>query len=264
MSSPYTVHSLVEALVGLALVVSVLLACASAEPVFRLDATAADSSAAWVQGRQVVTRTADGLRTFIAYDHSTDHSHVFHLGVENRSDTTVLVDPARVDASLEVELPEFEGIDMEGPRTRDTVAARDPETKLLALDRARSREVADEMNDRLLNGLVLTLDAAGDAADAFSGGRTDEERAADAAEDAERAVRRAEDRAAYRRQMANLEDSRVHWSERVLRKTTLPPGAYTAGWVYVPIRENAETVTLHVHVGSHHVAVPYRQQRFEP
>lgn len=264
MTPRYNLHSLAEAVAALLLVAGVLMACASAEPVFRLDATSADSSAAWVQGRQVIPHTADGLRTFIAYDHSIGHSHVFHLGVENRSDTPVLVDPARVYASLEMEIPGFEDIDMEGPRARDTVAARDPEAKLLALDKARSREVADEMNDRLMNGLVLTLDAAGDVADSFSGGRTDEERAADAAEDAEWAVRRAEDRAAYRRRMQDVSESRVHWSERVLRKTTLPPGAYTAGWVYVPIHENVETLTLHVRIGPHHAAVPYRQQRYEP
>jgi hypothetical protein len=264
VTATYNVHALAEAVAALLLVAGVLMACASAEPVFRLNATAADSSAAWVQGRQVVARTVGGLRTLIAYDHSTDHSHVFHLGVENRADTTVLIDPSRTYAALQRMPPGFEGMDLKAPMTADTVSVRDPEAKLLALDMARSREAADEMNDRLVNGLVLTLDAAGDVADSFAGGRTDEERTADAAEDAEWALRRAEDRAAYRRQLEDLAESRFHWSERVLRKTTLPPGAYTAGWVYVPIREDAQTVTLHVQVGSHTVTVPYRQQRFEP
>ena len=69
---------LLEAIAGLALVAGLALACASAEPVFRLDATEADSSAVWVQGRQIVTRTAGHLRVHLAYDRTTQAGHVGH------------------------------------------------------------------------------------------------------------------------------------------------------------------------------------------
>jgi hypothetical protein len=255
---------LLEAIAGLALVAGLALACASAEPVFRLDATEADSSAVWVQGRQIVTRTAGHLRVHLAYDRTTQAGHVFHLGVENLSDTTYVVDPARVYAALRSVLPPSERSDLESPIVRDTLAARDPEARLLALDQKRSQEVADAMNDRLLEGLVLALDAADDVTNAATGGRTPDEQAVDAAEDAERAVRNAEDRARDRRRIRGLEASRRYWSDAVLRKTTLVPGTYVAGWVYVPVKERARFVAVHVPVGPHTVRVPYQQLRFEP
>src|SRR6056297_197373 len=46
---PPAMSSRLDLILGSTLVIAVLLACANASPVFRLDATEADSTAAWVQ-----------------------------------------------------------------------------------------------------------------------------------------------------------------------------------------------------------------------
>ena len=97
-----------------------------------------------------------------------------------------------------------------------------------------------------------------------AGAQTPEERTADATEDTEYQLERAEERAENRRTQARLSQRRARWAQSALRRTTLIPGMRTSGFVVVPVDPLAYTVVLHVELGSQTVTVPFRQTRYEP
>jgi hypothetical protein len=250
---------------GAALILAVLLACANASPVFRLDATGADSSSTWVQGRQILTRTADSLTVSIAYERSTSRDHVFRMVIRNRGDSTVLVDPT--DVVARVATRRLSGVptdSLPSQVVRERVRARDPEEEILKADLRQSREQAEATNAAAFNLLAVTLDAAGDVAAEASGNRTEQERTTDAVEDAAFAERTERQAARRRRTISALDRTRRLWSSVALRKTTLPPGTHAGGRLYVPIVEDGRFVELRIEAAPHVFSFVFQQQRYDP
>ena len=254
-----------DVLLGSTLLVAVLLACANASPVFRLDATEADSTAAWVQGRQVLTRTTDSVTVAVAYERTTGRNHIFRVLVRNRGDSTFTFDPSRTTARLTGAWLRSDSLDTIPPKLLNRqVQARDPEQEILEAELDQSRAKARAANAAAFDLLALTLDTAGDVAEAASGGRTPEERTADAVEDAEM-VENMERRARERRATINAyEQSRMKWSSLALRKTTLLPATHAGGRLYVPLVEDARTIELRIAAGPHVFSFFYHQIRHDP
>jgi hypothetical protein len=261
------------ALFGRLLLVALLSGC-TPDPVYRLDARAPDSSSIWQQGRQVVTHTVDSLQVAVAYARTTDAGHKFRLAYVNRSSSRITVDPLDVYAVVTETLTEKKRVqitryDDEGSyvyrrdtlATADTLYARNPERRLLAIDKEQSQQEASAKTDAAANAIFLTLDAVSEIA---AGPQTPDERTADATEDTEYQLERAEERAENRRTQARLSQRRARWAQSALRRTTLVPGMRTSGFVVVPVDPLAYTVVLHVNLGSQTVTVPFRQTRYEP
>ena len=85
--------------------------------------------------------------------------------------------------------------------TADTLYARNPERRLLAIDREQSQQEASAEADAAANAIFLTLDAVSEIA---AGPQTPEERKADATEDTAAQLGRAEKRADTRRTPSRL------------------------------------------------------------
>jgi hypothetical protein len=251
--------------VGLAVLIAVALACANAEPVFRLDASRPDSTSVWVQGRQILTQTVDSVTVSVAYERTTGTHHVFRVLVRNRGDSTFTIDPARSSARFSTARLDADSLDaIPEPVVSGRIPARNPETQILEADLEKSRADARAANEAMFDLLVATADVAEDVHAAASGGRTPEARAADAAEDTERIEAR-EERARERRATVNAyRQQRRQWSSRALRKTTLPPGTHAGGRLYVPLQDDARTVELRVAAGPHVVSFFYHQIRYDP
>jgi len=250
---------------GVALLLAVLLACANASPVFRLDSTGADSSATWVQGRHILTRTADSLTVSIAYERSTNRDHVFRMVVRNRSNATVLFDPTNVVARAATRrLSSMPTDSLPSDVVAVRVRARDPEEEILKADLKKSRERADAANEAAVDLLAVTFDIAADVAEEASGNRTEQERTTDAVEDAEFAESMERRAARRRRTISAVQRRRDLWSSVAFRKTTLPPGTHAGGRIFVPIVEDARFVELRIEAGSAAFPFVFRQKRHEP
>lgn len=264
----------VALLCGLVVFGGLLSGCAP-DPVYRLDARAPDSSSIWQQGRQVVTHTVDSLQVAVAYARTTNAGHKFRLAYVNRSSSRITVDPIDVYAVVTETLTEKQRVeitryDEDVPNytyrrdtlsTADTLYARNPEQELLEIDKDQSQKEASAETDAAANAIFLTLDAVSEIA---AGPQTPEERTADATEDTEYQLERAEERADRRRAQARLSQRRALWAQSALRRTTLVPGMRTSGFVVVPVDPLAYTVVLNVELGSETVAVPFRQTRYKP
>lgn len=267
-----------SSLLSLVLLAGLLLGCTSAQPVYRLDARSADTSSVWVQGRQVISRTADSLQVAVAYDRTTDDGHKFRLAVANRAGSARTIDPTDVYAVVTRRVTEERHVYPAPDETgddgtpgyefrRDTLAvadtlwALDPEQVLLRIDRAQARAEAEAANDATTSALIATLDAVSTIA---AGPQAPEERTADASEDIEYQLNRSEEQAENRRTLSRLGQRRMQWAETTLRRTTLLAGQRTAGVVYVPVDPRATRLVLHVDLGNRVVAVPFRQTRYEP
>ena len=272
-SSTYSV----QAICALILLGGLLVGCAP-DPVYRLRAHPPDSTGFWQQGRQVVTRTVDSVQVAVAYARTTDEGHKFRLAFVNRSAAPFTVDPANVyvvvtrklSGENRVHVVKDEGGHGEAPTydvypdtlsTADTLIARNPEQVLLQIDKEQARAEAETENDDAANAFFLTLDAVSEIA---SGPPSPDERTADAAEDAEAQLRRAEERAENRRAQAGLSQRRARWAQSALRRTTLVSEMRTSGFVYVPVDPDAARLVLHVNLGPHVATVPFQQKRYEP
>ena len=261
-------------LCGLVLLIGLLARCAP-DPVYRLDARAPDSSSIWQRGRQVVTHTVDSVQVAVSYAQTTNVGHKFRIAFVNRSSASVTVDPLGTYAVVTEKLSTKERVQIsryaeDTPKyvyrrdtlsTADTMYARNPEQRLLEIDKERAREEAAAKNDAAANALFLTLDAVSEIA---AGPQTPEERTADATEDTEYQLERAEERAENRRTRARLSQRRAQWAQSALRRTTLVPGMRTSGFVVVPVDPRAYTLVLHVEHDSGVVTVPFRQTRYKP
>jgi hypothetical protein len=251
----------------------------SPAPVYRLSADVPDSTGFWEQGRHVVSRTVDSVQVAVAYARTTGEGHKFRFAFANRSSTVFTVDPTRVRAVVTRRLsekrrvlvaenngyrddtpPEYE-FRRDTVATADTLYARNPEQMLLNIDKEQSRAAADARRDAAASAIFLTLDAVSAVA---STAQTPDERTADATENTEAQLRRAEKKAENQRTQSRLSQRRARWAQSALRRTTLTPGMRTTGFVVVPLDPDAVTLVLHVDLGSKTVTVPFRQRRYEP
>ncbi len=252
--------------------------CYSPDFVYRLDASAPDSAGFWRQGRQVVTRTVDSVQVAVSYGRTTDEGHKFQLAFVNRSRDPVTVVPTDIYAVVTRKLKDGEHAvatraersssgavprwDTAATRTaRDTLSALDPERKLLAIDRERSRREERAENDATADALFLTLDAVSEIATVA---QSPEERTADATEDREYQAQRAKEDARRQRIQSRLNRERSQWAQSALRRTTIAPDGRVTGFVAVPVASQAARLVLHVQLEDHSVTVPYVQTRYDP
>jgi len=230
------------------------------DPVYRLRSTVPDRSADWLQGRKYVTRSTDSLTVTLAYVRTTDDGHKFDVHIENRTRRTIIAEPSRVFADVYYMVPKPDTTTPPDSSVQHRMWATNPERTLLAIDRRAEAVEADERTSRVLYALESFADVAADVSD---GSDTDAENEREATERIERIERRSLDRRRNLQSLSALERRRLRWSETTLRRTTLPPQTGTRGYVYIPVKNNARYLLVHVGPQEHRVHFPYRQERHE-
>ncbi len=242
-------------LLGSLLILIAGTACTRA-PVYRLHSTVPDETADWLQGRKYVTRSTDSVTATLAYVQTNRSGHLFDLHLENRSQYTVIANPARFFADTHQIIPDPDTSRRMSPYIlTERVFAVDPEKRLIAIDIEQERARAREQTSSALYLLSTAAAVGGDIAD---GADTPEEDAEDAAERAEREASRANERIRYEQRTEQLRTGRIHWSEDTFRKTTLPPQTGVRGYVYLPVVYDARYLLVHVGLFEDNIVFPYR------
>jgi hypothetical protein len=223
--------------------------CAVPQPVSRLSPL--ESNFEWLKGTEnLLFESPDGLQVALQYLHSTSAHLVFEVGVQNRSQENVLIDPLQISI-----LPI--GLDTISP-LGSPISAVNPENELLRLDIQTNREEAEQSNDAAMELLSQGLNLASDIAS--SGQEKDPE--VQEREQADRQERRADyeyTQAISEERLLSLDDRRHYWANYTLRKTTLKPGYEIRGTVFFPRQNSATFLKVWIHLGKHPYSALYRQ-----
>jgi len=233
-------RSSLRILLGLSLVASATLGCATPAPLVRLTPKATD--VIWVGGRASVQATNNNIRAGTAFEYQDGPMLAMRVEIEN--DTT---------ARMEVGPEDFTFTDCLGAAIAScvpTLAAIDPEKVLASLDVAQSREVAQSANDQALLGTLVILSAVG----AVGGHHHDAGLRTAVALDTMQG-----DAAAHDSAQASFGVQRQIWSNQALRRNTLDPGQGTSGLVFLPINLQAGYVWFNVRLAGAVFQFPFRQ-----
>jgi hypothetical protein len=224
-------------LLGLSLVASATLGCATPAPLVRLTPKTAD--VIWVGGRASVQATNNNIRVGTAFEYQDGPMLAMRVEIEN--DTT---------ARMEVGPEDFTFTDCLGEAIAScmpTLAAVDPEKVLASLDVAQSQEVAQSANDQALLGTLVILSAVGGH---HHGAGVRTAVALDAMQS---------DAATHDSAQASFGMRRQIWSNQALRRNTLDPGQGTSGLVFLPIDLRAGYVWFNIRLPGTVFQFPFRQ-----
>ncbi len=224
--------------------------CVAPEPVLRM--TPLSESVIWLQGKAAFIKEGQSGRVALAFDRQQGQLAAFHVEIENTGTEPFLIGPNDIyyAACNRSE-------DGQSRKCRPARWVADPEKVLLALDVARSRQVAGEANEEALAGPFVLLDLAGAIAGSTS--RNAHVRASSVAS-AERALATTTAiKSTQRQHAAMFESERLRWASAALRKTTVLPGGRAAGMIYLPRDTAANEISVQVRVGKEILDFPFRQ-----
>lgn len=202
-------------------------------PTFILDP--AEDNSVWLNGRQIMTKSIDGIDVAVSFSETEDVYLVLDLEIKNRSAETVLVEPEKFYyRSFAAIKYHYRGQKLPRDTVKETrypTYALNPETQLLQLDRQIAHEKADRETSEGLDLFIDIVDLAADIA-TIDEPKTDEEIREEDEADFERDMTRKAEAAEYRETIRDLGDYRKYWSTITLRKTTLAPNQSVKGKVY--------------------------------
>lgn len=230
---------------------ALLLSCSvTPSPVLRLSAVADETQGDvhYDQGLEIHRLQGERLRLYLGYLESSGGLFAFDVEVVNEGEDELLVSPEQ-----------FRVVDLDGERNAlagERVAV-DPEERLLELDKMRSRSAARQVEDGQRRALTAVVDAFGDAA-RIGDGRSDEDWARWHSRNVERNVEEMNDRSRHAEQSSAIGAERLVWSQRALRRTTVPPGHAVAGTVFVQARPGAEHLLLSFEPDGERLQLLYR------
>lgn len=120
-----------------------LSSCFVAQPVLRLSP--AESDTRWLMGKEFSTKsTESGVVTAIAFEELQNNYIVIDVEISNLSDDTLLVDPADIYCTFLADTSGFYNSNLENQTLK--IFALNPEKKLLDIDKAKSRAIANQKN----------------------------------------------------------------------------------------------------------------------
>jgi hypothetical protein len=219
--------------------------CAAPGPVVRLDAIG--SSITWMRGHASLTKEAGGVKAVAGFHHQEGDQLVLHVMVENRGAEALDANPR--DMSYTACTTE---------QLASCAPARyavDPEAILASLELERSRQAADAGGAEAATTALLLLAAVADIGTIASGRASPTTGLATAGAVALHETVKGE----HERASAELGAAEQRWSEQLFRRTTLAPGGYVDGWVYLPIDLDASRVWFHVRAGGQVLSFPFQQ-----
>lgn len=224
--------------------------CAAPGPTVRLDAIG--SPLTWLRGQASLTKEAGGVKVVAGFHHQEGDQLVLQVMVENRGSEVLDANPRDMSYSTcTTDRPESCAL---------ARYAHDPEVMLASLELERSRQTANASGAAAATGALVFLAAMADIGAVASG------RAGPGTGLATAGALALHDsvNGDNERQSAQLDATGQRWSEQLFRRTTLPPGGYIDGWVYLPIDLAAIRVWFHVRAGGQVLSFPFRQTVTRP
>jgi len=223
--------------------------CVAPEPVLRLTPLA--ENVLWIGGQAATIKEGKAARVAVAFAHQQENLLGFRVEIENTASVPVLVNPSSSYYATCTRSPD-------GKRQCHPARwAVDPETVLLSLDIARSRQKADQMNSEALLTPLIFLSLGAAVVGTVSNDHHATSRALDSAILTSSALN-ASQQGGQQQAMAYAM-GRANWEATALRKSTLPPGGRVAGLVYVARDVAANEVSLQIRVGDDVLTFAFRQ-----
>ncbi|MBU0561550.1 MAG: hypothetical protein KJ799_05140 [Bacteroidetes bacterium] len=215
-------------------VLTVFVLGCSIDPIFKISPT--ESDVEYYQGREIVNYTDSTASTYLNYECQSEGNFIFYIYAISDSENPFLVDPA--DIYYEVIKKAASST-----YTLNKYYAVDPEAKLHSLG-IQKESVDSEFNTASsMNCLFGVLSAAASLADDDE--NTDMGNAiGDWAEVQESAS------AEHEYNSAVIAESKNHWQNEVLRKTTLKTNDEIGGLFYLPVDVNVREFKLVIPLGA--------------
>jgi hypothetical protein len=224
--------------------------CAAPGPAVRLVPVGAHLT--WMSGRPALTKEAGGVKVVAAFDHQEGDRLALHVMIANEGTETWDANPRDMS---------YSACTTEGPTS--CAQARyvvDPEEILASAELEQSRHEANASGAAALTGALVFLAAFADVATVVSGRATPTTGLATAG-----ALALNESaRDSTEREGARVAAVAQRWSAELLRRTTLVPGGYIDGSVYLPIDLDAGYLWFHVRAGGQVLSFPFLQTVTRP
>lgn len=219
--------------------------CGSVKPKPVLLLESESNQAKWLNGRQFVSSSIDGVKLLVSYETRINDYLAFNLLVQNDSQNEVFISHENFKF-----LHQSEG-------NLKTLTPIDPEEQILAGLKKRSRAEANSENEVILYGSLLLISLALDTKDTVdsikrhkrASERSTTEKTFDNIESAE---------GRYEKQMRSINSLITKWESTALRKTNLAPGYTVEGLVYFPTSVIDDDATLSVNIDNKTISIPYK------
>lgn len=208
-------------------------ACAPVYPPLHLRPQERHSD--WVRGMEYVHGRANGIRVFLAFDHSTREHVVFDIEIANHGDSSVAVRPETFALVVEARA--------------QRLGAIDPESRIQALDRKRAQVESAHESGRTLDAIVTLAGGLLRGLSRVLGSPPADPDPDQAAYNADLEAQREQDEARHRQRLVDIAVERALWAGEALRRTDLGADETVRGFVFFPRVEDAGLVRLLLEVG---------------
>ena len=225
-----------------------LVSCSAPRSIIKLKPQSKQTS--WFYGQEFTGDSIYGIIAKVAFDEVNNPWYLFDVEITNRSNRSLLVDPAQIfcvplNAKQE-------------PLNGDTIYAIDPESKLLEIDKSLSINAANQKNQLGLCLLAAGIDiATGIAVQTDNNPQNDNFRT-----DLFPAILAGGENNRF--EAIDLNELRNTWKSTTLRKTTLEQGFAIHGKVLVPIVPKASYIQLNIPVDNGLIRINFMQLNFLP
>lgn len=231
---------------ALFLILFLFQSCFSPQNVVRLNPE--KENVTWLYGQPFVSDSLNGIIYEVGFDHMNGNRYLFDFSVTNRSNLPILIDPG---------LFYIQGFDGKmQPLTDSKVAAIDPESEILEIEKEISRKEAKELNHITAGVVAATVDlTTGIALATDDNPNNDHLRThlshhsmAMAAHDSH--------------EIMSLDQIKEAWKSSTVRKTTLRPHYNMKGKVFFPAFTEAVYIKLYLPVDEEFLEMGYQQVQF--
>ena len=210
-------------------ILALLITSCAPRPIIRLSPNT--DQGVWLRGQQFVFDTTSDINVYIAFERDCGEAHSFTVEYLNKGETSFLVDPAKIKVITHpLNSTRFPSL---------SYSAIDPELRLLAMDKAISRNQAQSANASIIAAVVLGAGMVAVASQ--SSNNTNPERQE---RQMDMVVTGAEvaaiSSAVHQDQAIDISYDKQMWEDQTLRKTTLAPNMSIQGLVFIPKDINAK------------------------
>ena len=194
--------------------------CAGPLPISQLNSQ--QENGRWVQGREYLSQTIDGLTVTMSYYKNEDNLLVFDVLIDNASQRNIEVHPGQ--SSIKAL--------SESKSEINFIAAVNPEDKLLEFDKTASRQQAQIANDALANAVLSTADLVSTISDESNPNVSQAEADARFNDRLLWSQDRQNDFAREQAYLEEIKNTRLYWEEAPLRRTTVGSKEYVNGRIF--------------------------------
>ena len=225
-----------------------LVSCLTPQNILKLKPQSEQTS--WFYGQEFTSDSINGIIAKVASDEVNYPWYLFDVEITNRSNMSLLVDPAQFFCvPLNGKLEPFIG---------DTIYAVDPETKIMELDKNLAVNAANQKSQLGLTLLSAGIDVAtGIAVLSDNNPRNDNFRT----DLFPATIAGGEEK---RLEAIDLNELRDTWKSTTLRKTTLEKGYALHGKILVPMVPKASYMQINIPVDDELIRINFMQLTFVP